>query len=422
MTPAARNIEHALLWSFVLFAFSATFSIAISQLFLGLSLVICIVLLVVACDHPFPRPLRLFWWAVAIWVAWWFLTALLGDTPLRSLRLSREEWLFSAVLTGTVVLRTESRRRLVLRALALGVVVVGLYGLVQYITGYHLIERHTVHPAPGFGWRVLGFFNNYMTFGNFYAVAAVFLGAFTLLRFRALARPDRLLMPAASLLAILMTLLSFGRGAIAAMLGTVLLMLLLLGKKYARLSLAVIGVMIVLLVAIPGVADRYLGSLERDFGGEYAGGRMFVWKHSVEVIQDHPVFGVGMGNFKEAYAAKLPPETPAFRRYTHAHNDALNVAAIAGIPGLLVFVALWLTALGYFWVGYRRRRELSDEPMAIFFAALAGSICFAATSLTEATFVDEEVRALLMLIWACGLVGWYKGHTGERIEGSGQST
>ena len=247
----------------------------------------------------------------------------------------------------------------------------------------HLIERHTLYEAPGFGWRVLGFFNNYMTFGNFYAVAAVFLSAFTLLRFRAFSFRYRLLFASASTLAILMTLLSFGRGAIGSMVATMVLMLLLLGRKYARVSVTVIALLVVLLVAIVvGITNRYTGSVQKDFEGTDPGGRLFVWKHSVEVIKDHPLTGVGMGNFKDAYAAKLPPELPGFRRYTHAHNDALNVAAISGIPGLLIFAALWLTALAHFWIGFRRRRQLNNEAMACFFAALDGSICFAATSVT----------------------------------------
>ena len=41
-------------------------------------------------------------------------------------------------------------------------------------------------------------------------------------------------------------------------------------------------------------------------------------------------------------------------------------------------------------------------------AAFIGSVMFFLTSLIEATFADEEVRQLLMLIWAVGLGIWYK--------------
>ena len=41
-------------------------------------------------------------------------------------------------------------------------------------------------------------------------------------------------------------------------------------------------------------------------------------------------------------------------------------------------------------------------------AALLASLVFLASSVTEATFSDEEPRALLMFVWAAGLTVWYK--------------
>jgi len=39
-------------------------------------------------------------------------------------------------------------------------------------------------------------------------------------------------------------------------------------------------------------------------------------------------------------------------------------------------------------------------------------VAFVITSLTEATFADEEVREMLMFIWAVGLAGSYKKEIG----------
>jgi hypothetical protein len=41
-------------------------------------------------------------------------------------------------------------------------------------------------------------------------------------------------------------------------------------------------------------------------------------------------------------------------------------------------------------------------------ASLLGSAAFAVTSLFEATFADEEVRQLLMFVWALGLASVYQ--------------
>lgn len=417
MNSSADSLDlRILLWSFAAFAFTCTFSIALAQLSLGLAAAVFIVFAVRQKYTPLVSTLRWFYLAMAAWIGWLFLTGLLGDTPLRSWRLSREEWLFVAVPIGIVLFQDLRRRRLVLTAFAIGVGLIGIYGLIQYPTGFNLIPRHRIIEAPGFGYRVLAAFNHYMTFSNFYAVAAAFLTGYTMIAFRSMNRLRRWLFGVSAVLAILMTLLSFGRGAVASLLIVLVVALFLVGRRYARLSLISLGLLVVVLLTVPGITDRYFSDFNKDASVENPGGRLFIWKHSLEVIADHPWLGVGMGNFKDAYAAKLPEGTPDNRFYAHAHNDALNVAAISGVPGLVLFGALWLTMLAYCWRGYRRTRQIDPETAAAFFAALLGSLCFAATSVTEATFVDEEVRQLLMFIWAVGLAGWYKGEE-EMLDG-----
>jgi len=130
------------------------------------------------------------------------------------------------------------------------------------------------------------------------------------------------------------------------------------------------------------------------------------------VIQENPIFGVGQGNFKAAYSSHLRVDIPEKRKHVHAHNDLLNVAAISGVPGAVFFLGMWLAALGYFWKGWRMRRKAEpDGTLAL--AALVGSVVFFVTSLFEATFADEEVRQMLMFIWAAGLWPRYKGFDQE---------
>ena len=126
------------------------------------------------------------------------------------------------------------------------------------------------------------------------------------------------------------------------------------------------------------------------------------------IIEDNPIVGVGQGNFQHEYAELLPPDTPEYRLYTHAHNDLLNVGVSTGLPGMLIYLGLWVVVLAYFWSAWRQLRSADDDRSAYVLAALTGSICFFGTSLTEATFVDEEVRALLMFLWGVGLFPWYK--------------
>ena len=67
--------------------------------------------------------------------------------------------------------------------------------------------------------------------------------------------------------------------------------------------------------------------------------RWGLWKFSLEKIGEHPWIGGGIGR---AVFDKLYSEyRPEVRELWHAHNMILNKGIQMGIPGMLVFVALW---------------------------------------------------------------------------------
>lgn len=68
--------------------------------------------------------------------------------------------------------------------------------------------------------------------------------------------------------------------------------------------------------------------------------RMEFFYHTVEIIRDHPLMGVGTGGFAQAYAArvhKLGLPVP-----THPHNQYLLVLVQVGILGLCLLVWLFV--------------------------------------------------------------------------------
>jgi O-antigen ligase len=302
---------------------------------------------------------------------------------------------------------------------------------------------------------VCGGFSHSLTFGNYYGTAALFLAGLALAGRRQLSRQMRLFLISSSLLGMIATVLSYSRGPIAALAVGLVLLGLILGRRYLVYSLGTIAVAAVaILIIMPGLTARFSGKTTKDLGGVYEGGRVFIWKNSLRVIQENPIFGVGQGNFKAAYSSHLRADIPEKRKHAHAHNDLLNVAAISGIPGAVFFLGMWLAAIGYFWKGWRMRQKMGrdssksqrnrvgaglvsaqdkelwrhkaatyasphhvwdnlgpDGTLAL--AALVGSVVFFVTSLFEATFADEEVRQMLMFIWAAGLWLWYKGSNWE---------
>ena len=79
--------------------------------------------------------------------------------------------------------------------------------------------------------------------------------------------------------------------------------------------------------------------------------RMAHWESAAMMFAAHPLLGVGIGNYAVAYPAYALPGWS--NPLGHAHNYYLNVAAEAGIVGLVAYVILWVAA---FWQGWRAVR------------------------------------------------------------------
>jgi len=411
VTPS--KLTHVLFFFFALFIFGSSFSIALAQTSLGLALLAFVVLIVVHRYNPFVSSLRRFYIFIALYLIWGVVSALMGATPGRSLYIMKEDWLFVIVPLGVFLMQNDKYRRRLITIFAAGVLLISLYGLLQHFFGLNWFKDTALTAAEGFGYKVRGNFSHRLTFGNYYATAALFFFGFAMARGDDLSHRQRRLFLLVSLLAMIVTLLSFSRGSILALVVGLLVAGGILGRNYL---LGIIGSLaaaaLVVALVMPGLAERFTHAAELELDPQYEGGRPFIWKKSLAIAGEHPIFGVGSGNFETEYATRLRPDIPYFRKHVHAHNDLINTVAVFGLPGFILFGGLWLTVFGYYVDG-RRRGGFPDCDRYLL-AALLGSTAFFVTSLSEATFADEEVRQLLMFVWAVGLWPWYNKSRDQR--------
>ncbi len=418
MTSAAsEKMVSVMAILFAVFVVGSTFSIALAQTALGGALLLFLIVSVATKYSPVAGQLRWFYYSVGLFLAWLIIAASVGQQPGRALAMLREEWLWSAVPIGILLLQNGRYRERLITAFAVAIAVVSIYGVIQHLTGLDLLHDSSLAPAEGYGWRVRGNFGGRLTFGNYYGTAAMFLLGYGLVQGEKWSRNRRTLIVAAAVLAMIVATLSYSRGVAIGLAATLLLAGLLLGRKHflALLSVVVVAVIIISLT-MPGLAGRFGQVATRDIDTQYAGGRVFIWTNSLKIVAENPIFGVGTGNFQDAYAARLDPDVPAFRAHTHAHNDLLNIAATSGLPAAVFYGLIWLVVVRLSWQGWRQRLTEFAGSGSYFLAALLGSALFWVASMTEATFADEEVRQLLMFVWAIGLAPWYKG--GSKVTGT----
>lgn len=106
--------------------------------------------------------------------------------------------------------------------------------------------------------------------------------------------------------------------------------------------------------------------------------RLVFWEGSLLMAQEHPLLGVGTGDYKiemaRLHQLRLIPDTPSFPESTHPHNSYLAYLAGLGMTGLFIF--LW-----FLWVATHEAWRHREHASAWFKLAYMG--IFILGSLTD---------------------------------------
>ena len=230
--PAGTYATKALFVTFVLFLLTSTFSIAASQSALGISIFLFLLVLIFKRHHPLSARVGIFYGAIIAYVIWIGVTSLVGHTPLKSVLMGKEDWLFLTIPTALYLLSIERYRHRLVAVLAFAVTVMALYGIVQHFTGLHLPGKPPPPPVLSGGYFAEGTFAHHLTYGNYFALASFFLLGYAALDRNRPWRSLRGLIAAAALLGLAATVLSYARMAIAAIIPTLIFLAALRGRRW----------------------------------------------------------------------------------------------------------------------------------------------------------------------------------------------
>ncbi len=247
---------------------------------------------------------------------------------------------FSLVLAAAISGRDLIRRRFYLLVLIVAATCLAqaVYGILQFF-----------QFLPAFGkFRVTGSFDNPAGFA-----AALCAGLpFALCFFRNRRKRVRFFAAAAALVMMGAIFLSYSRAGIVSVIVIALFWLFPLIHRIRGFRWALFVLLPVLL------AGLYF--LKKDS----ADGRLLIWRCSLEMVADKPVFGHGPGGFTAHYMNyqadyfRVHPDSPYAQLADYVHhpyNEYLRVAVDYGLFGLAV-----LAVLGYFVARRYRRRETID--------------------------------------------------------------
>lgn len=166
----------------------------------------------------------------------------------------------------------------------------------------------------------------------------------------------------------LLIMLTQSRGAMLALGASAILLPLTSRRRGRDLALLVILVGVAAIAAPKGVWERLSGLTKASVQGGMADvdpegsaeGRWKIWQVAGATVRDHPILGVGAGMMPTTHRFE------ALRRgfdYTvlglrDTHSTYLRIAAETGIPGLIIYLAMWVSL---FLHVRRVRRKIKEQ-------------------------------------------------------------
>ncbi len=328
--------------------------------------------------------------------------------------------LILVVLVMVAARDEEDRLPDLFRVLVLVSIVQSLIGILQY----YQVAFTTLPPQQDFPFGL-------MSNRNLFASAQVLLLPWCALAFITSRTAWRIAAGAALLLGIVSIVLAQTRSAwVATLLAALVIQVFVwLYRRQLRpdfirgwwrgSAAGLVGLFVVIAVVVArdkelftSVKERALSLVGRESATSAAaatkGERLIVWQQCLEMLRDHPLLGVGPGNWRiiiPNYGSEGLVNAYGERVRIRPHNVYLQVADETGVPGLLLYLGLWVTitvtALSVIVTAQTPERRL------IGIVLLAGLACYAIDSLFS--FPNERLEHSLYLALMCGvLLGVYE--------------
>ena len=126
--------------------------------------------------------------------------------------------------------------------------------------------------------------------------------------------------------------------------------------------------------------------------------RLLIWDSALHMFEDHPILGVGLGQYKDNYQHKYISPKAKEPHLSHAHNNFMQMLAESGIVGFVGF----LTLIGCF-IGYSFKRFWKEKnPYALMMCT--STLALILQGLTEYNFGNSAVMKCFWLLQGCLLV------------------
>lgn len=164
-------------------------------------------------------------------------------------------------------------------------------------------------------------------------------------------------------------------------------------KKYflAITATFLIGLSLIFQLS-PNLSQRFESIFSVKYENQSNSERILMWNSAINMIEDHPLFGVGVGNYHDQYMNKY--RSPMARENQwHPHNTLLNMFAEGGILAGFSFIAIF----AYLYYSVIKSYHQTKNP--IFLAYLSSLIAYNINFLTDSMFAGHNIKSPTTIFW-----------------------
>jgi O-antigen ligase len=375
---------------------SILFSIAVSQILLGLALAALLLSSGRLRLPPIQLPLVLF-------MAGTILSLLFSGHMSEGTPQIRKFILFAILLLVYSTFRTVAEIRGVVLAWAGVATLSAVRSLFQFWQKYQESQELGKNFYDFYvGERITGFMSHWMTFGGEEMIVLLLLASY--LFFSGERRWKAAGWLCAALLAVSMVL-GFTRSIFLLGFPIGLLYLLWFWHRWLVAAAPVVAV-IGFLVAPTALKERVTSIIQPHGETDSNEHRTITRRTGVEMIRAHPLLGLGPEQVKYQFERWVPPDIPKPLPegwYGHLHNIYLQYAAERGIPTMLCMMWLIAKVLWDFLIASRKTSP-GIEARFVLHGAIAVILAILAEGFLEYNLGDSEVLTLFLAVVGFGYV------------------
>jgi O-antigen ligase len=209
--------------------------------------------------------------------------------------------------------------------------------------------------------------------------------------------------------------LSSSRGGIISFLGSmVYLLLMIIKREKGRQNIfIIIGLMIsvfslLIWMGIRPLIEEFssIQDLSKDYDIQY---RFQNWKDAGKLVQDFPLFGIGLGTFSAIFPTYKTIKLQYY--YLYLENDYLELLCEVGIVGFIIFFWFMLSLFRKIALGYSKYDgvEISSVRYISFYGCLPGMVAMMIHSFWDFNMHIPSNALLLTMLMGLAVAGFRLG-------------